>query len=115
MMLENAVEKGSGVMTGAVAKRLLMDGDICTGLLVERNGRSFRLRAPVTIDCGGRHGFAATQLGWLVPDPHLNKVAIWSYYRGAKRELGMGRRGDHRGLPAPRGLVLVYPVAERHR
>ena len=89
MMLENAVEKGSGVMTGAVAKRLLMDGDICTGLLVERNGRSFRLRAPVTIDCGGRHGFAATQLGWLVPDPHLNKVAIWSYYRGAKRELGM--------------------------
>ncbi len=123
MMLENAVRKGARTMMGAKARRLLMNGDACEGLLVERDGEAFPLRAPVTIDCGGRHGFAATQLGWIVPDPELNKVAIWTYYHGAMRDEGLREgattvaylpeKGWFWYIPLPDNLVSVGVVAER--
>ena len=123
MMLDHAVERGARVMMGAQAKRLLMHGDRCEGLLVERDGEVFPLRAPVTVDCGGRHGFAATQLGWIIPDPRLNKVAIWTYYRGAKRDQGYDEgattvaylpgKGWFWYIPLPDDMVSVGVVAER--
>lgn len=123
MMLDNALEKGAQVMMGATVKRLLMDRDRCEGLLVERDGETIPLRAPVTIDCGGRHGFAATQLGWVIPDPHLNKVAIWTYYRGAKRDEGIDegattvayipRKGWFWYIPLHDDLVSLGVVADR--
>lgn len=123
MMLDNAVEKGARVLMGATAKRLLMNGGRCEGLMVERGGETFPLRAPVTIDCGGRHGFAATELGWVVPDPRLNKVAIWTYYRGALRDAGhdegattvayLPGKGWFWYIPLPEDTVSVGMVAER--
>lgn len=123
MLLDNAVEKGARVMMGATAKRLLMEGGRCEGLLVEKDGKRFPIRAPVTMDCGGRHGFAATELGWLRRDPHLNKVAIWTYYRGAKRDQGYDEgattvaylpgKGWFWYIPLPEDVVSVGVVAER--
>lgn len=123
MMLDNAVEKGARVMMGAVAKRLLLNGCKCEGLLIEKDGQTFPVRAPMTIDCGGRHGFAATQMGWIVPDPRLNKVAIWTYYRGAKRDQGYDEgattvaylpgKGWFWYIPLPNDVVGVGVVAER--
>lgn len=123
MMLDNAIERGASVMMGATARRLLMEGDRCVGLLVEKDGERFPITAPVTIDCGGRHGFAATQLGWLVPDPGLNKVAIWTYFRGAKRDSGhdegattvayLPGKGWFWYIPLPDDVVSVGVVAER--
>ena len=123
MMLDNAVEKGARVLMGATAKRLLMNGGRCEGLMVEQGGETFPIRAPVTIDCGGRHGFAATELGWVVPDPWLNKVAIWTYYRGALRDAGhdegattvayLPGKGWFWYIPLPEDTVSVGVVAER--
>ena len=123
MMLENAVEKGARTWMGATAKSLLLREGRCEGLTVERDGRLTTLEAPVTIDCGGRHGFAATQLGWIVPDPELNKVAIWTYYRGAKRDAGydegattvayLPQKGWFWYIPLPDDLVSLGIVAER--
>ena len=123
MMLDNAVEKGARVLMGATAKRLLMNGGRCEGLMVEHGGETFPIRAPVTIDCGGRHGFAATELGWVVPDPRLNKVAIWTYYRGALRDAGhdegattvayLPGKGWFWYIPLPEDTVSVGVVAER--
>jgi flavin-dependent dehydrogenase len=123
MMLDNAVEKGARVSMGATAKRLILDGGRCEGLVVEKDGERFPIRAPVTIDCGGRHGFAATQMGWIRPDPHLNKVAIWTYYRGAKRDRGYDEgattvaylpgKGWFWYIPLPDDVVSVGVVAER--
>ena len=123
MMLDNAVEKGARVLMGATAKRLLMNGGRCEGLMVEHGGETFPIRAPVTIDCGGRHGFAATELGWVVPDPRLNKVAIWTYYRGALRDSGhdegattvayLPGKGWFWYIPLPEDTVSVGVVAER--
>ncbi len=123
MMLENAAERGARVMMGVSAKRLLMDGGRCEGLLVQKDGDTLPIRAPLTIDCGGRHGFAATQLGWIVPDPGLNKVSIWTYFRGAKRDAGydegattvayLPEKGWFWYIPLPDDIVSVGVVAER--
>ena len=123
MMLDNAVEKGARVMMGVTAKRLLMEGGRCAGLVVEQDGKRFPIRAPVTMDCGGRHGFAATELRWLRRDPRLNKVAIWTYYRGAKRDQGYDEgattvaylpgKGWFWYIPLPDDVVSVGVVAER--
>ncbi|MCY4189467.1 MAG: tryptophan 7-halogenase [Bryobacterales bacterium] len=123
MLLDHAVEKGARVLMGADAKRLLMHGGRCEGLVVERGGETFAIRAPVTLDCGGRHGFAATELGWVVPDPQLNKVAIWTYYKGALRDTGRDEgattvaylpgKGWFWYIPLPQDTVSVGVVAER--
>ena len=123
MMLDNAVEKGARVLMGATAKRLLTDDGRCEGLVVESGGEMFPIRAPVTIDCGGRHGFAATELGWVVPDPRLNKVAIWTYFKGALRDSGhdegattvayLPGKGWFWYIPLPEDTVSVGVVAER--
>ena len=123
MMLGNAAERGARVMMGATAKRLLMSDGRCEGLLVQKGAETFPVRAPVTIDCGGRHGFAATRLGWIVPDPGLNKVSIWTYYRGAKRDEGydegattvayLPEKGWFWYIPLPDDIVSVGVVAER--
>jgi flavin-dependent dehydrogenase len=46
----------------------------------------FEFRAPITLDCTGKESFAAVREGWRTPDPHLNKVAVWTYYKGSKRD-----------------------------
>ncbi len=123
LMLDNAKEKGAEVMFETAAKRLLVDGDRCLGLEVEQHGETFHIEAPMTIDCGGRHGFAATQLGWIVPDPQLNKVAIWSYYKGGKRDEGydegattvayLPEKGWFWYIPLPDDIISVGVVADR--
>ena len=30
-----------------------------------------------------------TQENWMVRDPELKKVALWTYYKGAKRDPGL--------------------------
>ncbi len=123
LMLDNAKEKGAEVMFETAAKRLLVDGDRCLGLEVEQHGETFHIEAPMTIDCGGRHGFAATQLGWIVPDPQLNKVAIWSYYKGGKRDEGydegattvayLPQKGWFWYIPLPNDIISLGVVADR--
>lgn len=123
MLLDNAVEKGARVLMGGTAKELLLEGGRCVGLEVDRDATRFPIRAPVTIDCGGRHGFAATKLGWIRPDPQLNKVAVWTYYRGAKRDAGYDEGATtvaylpHKGwfwyIPLADDTVSVGVVAER--
>jgi len=46
------------------------------------------LRATLTIDATGRSTFAQAQYGWRQPDPVLRKMAIWTYFEGAKRDSG---------------------------
>lgn len=90
MMLDNAREKGAEVREETKVNRLLMDGDRVVGVeITDKQGNTSALRAPITLDCSGKEAFSSTRAGWRMRDPYLNKVAVWTYYEGSKREPGM--------------------------
>ena len=89
ILLDNAVEKGAVVMEETMAKRLLRRGKCNVGVEVKVSDGSTRsLYAPITIDCSGRDAFSVKRNGWLIRDPKLNKISIWTYYRGGLRDEG---------------------------
>lgn len=90
MMRDNAIEKGAEVREGVAVKELLREGERVVGVrAVANNGEELEIRAPITLDCTGKEAFASNRLGWRVGDPYLNKVAVWTYYEGAKRDDGI--------------------------
>lgn len=90
MLLDNAREKGAVVREETTVNRLLMEGDRVVGVEVtEKSGRAYEVRAPITIDCSGKEAFASNRRGWRLKDPYLNKIAVWTYYKGSKRGEGI--------------------------
>src|SRR5438128_3884849 len=90
MVMENAREKGATVMEEAAVKELLKQGERVRGVRAElKGGEIVDFCAPMTLDCSGRESFAAVRNNWRLKDPQLNKVAVWTYYKGAKRDPGI--------------------------
>ena len=90
MLLENAIGYGAEVMQETKVTSLLRNGDTVTGVSAEdHSGARREFYAPITIDASGRSAFAVGRQRWRVPDPALKKIAIWTYYRGAKRDAGL--------------------------
>ncbi len=90
ILLDNAVARGAEVRQETEVLALLHDAGRVTGVRVrDAAGQESELHAPITLDCSGRESFAAVRHGWRLKDPKLNKVAVWTYYRGAKRDEGI--------------------------
>ncbi len=90
MMLDNAREKGAEVREETTVKCLLMEGDAVVGVeATDQSGRTYEVRAPITLDCTGKEAFASQRNGWRMKDPYLNKIAIWTYYEGSRRGTGI--------------------------
>ena len=90
MLLDHARDKGANVVEETKVIDLLRDGARVTGVRVRQpDGTEAEHRAPITLDCSGKESFAASRNRWRVPDPELNKVAVWTYYKGAKRDKGI--------------------------
>ena len=124
MLMTNAREKGAEVREETTVNRLLMDGDRVVGVeATERvTGRTYEVRAPITLDCTGKEAFTSNRLGWRFPDPELNKIAVWTYYKGSKREMGIDEgqttvamipdKGWFWHIPMHGDMVSVGVVAE---
>ncbi|MCD8533340.1 MAG: tryptophan 7-halogenase, partial [Verrucomicrobia bacterium] len=90
MLLDHARGKGAEVVEETRVVRLLMQGDKVVGVLARHSsGEEKEYFAPMTLDCTGKEAFASTQRQWRVADPKLNKVAVWTYYKGARRDPGI--------------------------
>lgn len=123
MLLDHAREKGAHVREQTEVTELLREDDRVVGVRARRrDGTLAEYRAPITLDCTGKESFAAVRNGWRVKDPYLNKVAVWTYYRGSKREPGIDEgqttvafvpeRGWFWHIPQHHDLVSVGVVAE---
>jgi len=88
MMLENAAEQGVRVEQGARVLEVLFEGDRAVGIDVAANGGRRRVLADVVVDASGQSSMILNKFGLRVPDPQLNKGAIWSYFEGAYRDVG---------------------------
>jgi flavin-dependent dehydrogenase len=91
MLLRHAAEHGAEVREECTVTALLRDADeAVTGVTVKNaDGTLQEITAHLTIDATGKEAFASNRLGWRLPDPKLNKVAVWTYYQGAVRQSGI--------------------------
>jgi len=125
MMLDHARAKGAEVLEETPVVRTLKDdsGRVIGVEAKTKAGELFCVHAPVTIDCSGREQIATARDGWRVRDPQLNKLAIWTYYRGAKRDPGIDEgnttvayvqgRGWFWYIPLKDDIISVGVVAEK--
>ncbi len=91
MMLDNAREKGAEVREETTVTKLLKNdsGRVIGVEIQDREGQRQTLFAKLVVDASGKEAFASNREGWRIGDPYLNKVAVWTYYKGSKREAGM--------------------------
>ena len=90
MIMDKARENGASVLEETQAKSLIKSENRVEGVVVEsKDLGKLELRAPLVIDASGRDCFAAHKEKWLVRDPELKKIALWTYYKGAKRDPGL--------------------------
>lgn len=123
MLMEHARGKGAVVMEEMTVTTLLREGERFVGARVrDKAGQEMEYRAPLTIDCSGKESFAAVRNQWRVRDPMLNKVAVWTYYKGAMRDEGIDAgattvafvpdKGWFWYIPQHNDMVSVGVVAE---
>ena len=95
-------------------KRVLKDdgGRVIGVEAVERDGKTRAFFAPVTIDCSGREQVTTAREGWRVKDPQLNKLAIWTYFRGAKRDPGLDEGNTTVAYVEGRGWFWYIPLKD---
>ncbi|MCI0746930.1 MAG: tryptophan 7-halogenase [Verrucomicrobia subdivision 3 bacterium] len=90
MLVDNAKGRGATVLEQVTVTNLLKDSERVTGVRAQHaDGRMVEYLAPITLDCTGKDSFAAVRNNWRVRDPKLNKVAVWTYYKGAMRDEGI--------------------------
>jgi flavin-dependent dehydrogenase len=90
MVVEHTRQQGAEVREETEVVGFLKEEGRVVGVDVkDKSGRCYEVRAPITVDATGREAMAATQHAWRRGDPKLNKVAVWTYYKGAKRDEGI--------------------------
>jgi flavin-dependent dehydrogenase len=123
LVMENARARGATVLEEVTVKELLKeDGRVQGARAMLKDGSTVEYRAPLTLDCSGKEAFAAVRNNWRVRDPYLNKVAVWTYYRGAQRDPGIDEgattvayvpeKGWFWYIPQHNNMVSVGVVAE---
>ena len=96
LLLDNAREKGVTVHEETTVREGIWENGAVVGVkAVGKDGRRSEFRAPITIDATGRDAFFISRSGWRIRDPYLNKIAVWTYYKGAQRDTGVRRRRHH--------------------
>jgi flavin-dependent dehydrogenase len=110
MLMQNAREKGASVLEGVTVTGLLEAEGCVFGVAAQDGaGHPVEYRAPLTMDCSGKESFAAVRKNWRVKDPQLNKVAVWTYYRGAKRDPGLDEGATTVAYVAEKGWFWYIP------
>jgi flavin-dependent dehydrogenase len=112
MLMDHAREKGAEVLEETTVKGTIQENGYVVGVkAVSKDGEPLEFRAPITIDATGRDAFTVTRQGWKVRDPQLNKIAIWTYYKGAVRDSGVDEGATTVAYVAERGWFWYIPLA----
>jgi len=125
MLLDNTREKGAEVREETTVREFIRENGGVTGVkAVGKSGELLEFHAPITIDASGREAVAVTRNEWKMRDPYLNKIAVWTYYKGAQRDPGVDEgattiayvpeKGWFWYIPLHENLVSVGVVAEKN-
>lgn len=94
MLLNNARDCGVDVHEQTRVMQVLFDGTRAIGARMKSaNGQERDVFAKVVIDASGQSSVLLDRLKLREWDPVLKKAAIWTYWKGAKREPGLDAGG----------------------
>jgi len=89
MLFDNAAEKGADCVDETRVLDVLFEDERAVGIkLQSADGAMQEVRSQVVVDATGQQALLANRLGLKVDYPDLKKVAIWGYYRDARRDPG---------------------------
>ncbi|MCX7429898.1 MAG: NAD(P)/FAD-dependent oxidoreductase [Planctomycetia bacterium] len=89
MMLDNAREHGVDVREGMRVLDVLFENGRAVGVrAIDEAGVTQEIRCTVVVDAAGQSCLIQDRLGLREWDPVLKKAAIWTYWKGAKRDTG---------------------------
>jgi flavin-dependent dehydrogenase len=112
MLLENSRAKGAEVIEEITAREAIREDGFIRGVkAVTSSGETREFRAPITIDASGRDAFFVTRSGWKIRDAFLNKIAIWTYYKGAMRDPGVDEGATTVAYVPEKGWFWYIPLA----
>ena len=113
LLLDNAREKGADVHEETTVREGIWENGGVVGVkAVTKDGTMQEFRAPITIDATGRDAFFITRSGWKIRDPYLNKIAVWTYYKGAKRDSGYDEGATTVAYVPDKGWFWYIPQAD---
>jgi flavin-dependent dehydrogenase len=113
MMLENAAATGVDVRQGSAVRDVLREGDRVVGVRTESvDGGSATHHAKVVVDATGRDTLLAGKLGWKKRDPDLNKIAIFTYFKGALRDPGLDEGATTVAYIRDKGWFWYIPLVD---
>ena len=113
MMLENARAKGAEVSQGVAVRELVTENGRAVGVRADVMGDGSKtFRADVIVDASGRDTFLASKLGWKQRDPALNKISIFTYFKGAKRDPGLDEGATTVAYTPEKGWFWYIPLAD---
>jgi flavin-dependent dehydrogenase len=112
MLLDNARQKGVEVRQGVSVRDVLMEGSRVVGVRADtKDGRKGEeIRATVVVDATGRDSLLSRKFGWKDRDPDLNKIAVWSYFKGAKRDPGLDEGATTVAYVPQKGWFWYIPM-----
>src|SRR6266567_2685492 len=112
ILMDNAREKGAEVIEEVTVRETIEENGCVTGVRATgKGGEALEFRAPLTLEATGRDAFFVTRNGWKVRDPYLNKIAIWTYYKGAKRDPGVDEGATTVAYVPEKGWFWYIPLA----
>src|SRR5438445_372210 len=101
----------------------LFEGNRAVGVRVQDETGERTVRADVVVDASGQSSMIMDRFGLREWDPVLKKAALWTYWKGAKRDTGkdegatlvvqtQGKKGWFWYIPQHNDMVSVGVVAD---
>ncbi len=113
MMLRNAADQGAEIRQGVTVRDVLMENDRAVGVRATLDGGGTATwRARVVVDATGRDALLAGRLGWKQRDPDLNKIAIFTYFTGARRDPGLDAGATTVAYIPDKGWFWYIPLVD---
>ena len=113
MMLANAQDKGVEVRQGVAVRALTTQGGRATGVRADvRGGGSETFNAEVVVDATGRDTLLANKFGWKRRDPDLDKMSIFTYFKGARRDPGIDAGATTVAYIPEKGWFWYIPLSD---
>src|SRR4030081_2161258 len=112
ILMDNAREKGAEVIEEITVRETIQENGYVTGVrAVDKSGETREFHAPITIDATGRDAFTVSRNSWKVRDPYLNKIAIWTYYKGDFRDAVVDEGATTIAYVPEKGWFWYIPLA----